>query len=75
MAVKKAILVTKTNAETVLQSYEMGGWEADDIVGYYLVASFGSAMDWSLLTKAAYNTMYVETGKQLENEYVEVEHR
>lgn len=72
MAVQKALLITKDNALPVLNQYDMGGWEPEDLVGLYLVAPFGTTSDWNLLSKTALEKTYDKTGNDLGNGYFEV---
>jgi len=66
MATRKAVLITDKNVNGLLGRFELGGWEAEDLVGMYLVSGFGSTNDWDLLTKAALDKLYT-SGEQLQD--------
>lgn len=72
MAVRKAVLITTDNANTILSQYDMGGWEPEELEGMYLVAGFGTSSDWDLLGKVALEKLYDRTGKDLENGFFEI---
>ena len=69
----KAIKVTKENKTRLETQYSLDQGFLEFSSGLYLVANFGDhAIYEGLFTKTAYETRFVETGKKLNNGYVEV---
>jgi len=68
----KAIKVTSDNKTQLEQQYDFDKGYLEFSSGLYIVSKFGGTMCEGLFTKAVYDNRFVETGKKLENGYVEV---
>lgn len=68
----KAIRITKENRNAVTDQFGLDSGYLDYSSGLYLVAKFGHTMHEGLLTKKSFAEKYDETGKTLDNGFVEI---
>ena len=68
----KAIRITKENHNAITNQFGLDSGYLDYSSGLWVVAKFGHTMHEGLLTKKNFAELYTETGKILDNGYVEI---
>lgn len=72
----KAIKITKDNQRSLEQQYDLDPDQLDDVIGMYLIATFGENIQIEgYLTPARFTEMFQITDTKLLNDYIEVMER
>lgn len=69
---KKVLKVTEDNINYVATRFDIEEEETIELIGFYLVTDFGDDEQYSFLSKAALDKLYLPTDKELENGFFEV---